>query len=121
VVSGEIEQTACRIESVEEPKIPRLQGTHAYFQNKSGKTSLFLLKKNMERSYSYSPTAHIVFWPFGECLCSSNFERDIVDTLCHASRRSNTTRPNKAGFLLHEGRVRRVGRHEATIQSHLSL
>jgi len=29
-----------------------------------------------------------------------NFERDIVDTLCHASRGSDTTGPNTVGFLL---------------------
>jgi hypothetical protein len=69
-------------------------------QNNSVKNSLFLLKKKMGRSCNYSPKVQIVFVVFGMCLCSSNFERDIVDTLCHASRRSDTTRPNKAGFLL---------------------
>jgi len=37
---------------------------------------------------------------FGECLCHPNLERDIVDTLCHALWGSDTTGPNKAGFLL---------------------
>jgi len=55
-----------------EANITSLQGTHAYFQNKSGKTLLFLVKKNMGRSYNHSPTAYMVFVSFGECLCSSN-------------------------------------------------
>jgi hypothetical protein len=57
-----------------EANITSLQGTHAYFQNKSGKTLLFLAKKKLERSYNHSPTAYMVFVSFGECLCSSNPE-----------------------------------------------
>jgi hypothetical protein len=82
---------------------------YPYFWNFSAKTSSFWPKKIMGRSYTCSLEVYIVSVVFGECLCSSNFERDIVDTLCHASRRSDTTRPNKAGFLLQEGRVWRVG------------
>jgi hypothetical protein len=47
----------------------------------------------------------MVFVQPGRSLCSPNFERDIVDTLCHASRRSDTTGPNKADFQLQEGKV----------------
>jgi hypothetical protein len=71
----------------------------------------------MGRWYSYSLKVQIVFVVFGECLCRSNFERDIVDTLCHASQRSDTTRPNKPGFQLQEGRVRRLGRLETQFKS----
>jgi len=38
-------------------------------------------------------------------LCTSNFERDIVDTSWHASRKMGSTRPNKPQFLLYEGKV----------------
>jgi hypothetical protein len=69
-------------------------------RNNLAKTLLFLLKKDMGRWCSYSPEVHMVFMMVGEGLCCVNFERDIVDTLCHASRRSDTTGPNKAGFLL---------------------
>lgn len=91
---------------------PAFMCVNTYFWNFSAKTSSFCLKRNMGRSYMHSLELQIVFVVFGECLCSSNFERDIVDTLCHASRGSDTTRPNKAGFLLQEGRVWRVGQPE---------
>lgn len=41
-------------------------------------------------------------------LCIKYFERDIVDTVCHASRENVTTQPNNREFLLHEGKVKRV-------------
>jgi hypothetical protein len=47
----------------------------------------------------------MVFGRAGALLCHPNLERDIVDTLCHASRRSDTTGPNKADFQLQEGKV----------------
>jgi hypothetical protein len=78
-----------------------------YFRHILGKTSLFLLKKNMGRSCACSLKVYMVFVAFGVRLCRSNFKRDIVDTLCHASRRSDTIRPNKPLFLLQEGRVQR--------------
>jgi len=37
--------------------------------------------------------------------CTSNFERDIVDTSWHASRKMGSTRPNRPQFLLYEGKV----------------
>ena len=88
-----------------------------YFKKSSAKTSSFWLKKRMGRWCDYYLKVQIVFVVFGQCLCHSNLERDIVDTLCHASWKSDTTRPNKAGFLLHEGRVRRVGMSGTLIQS----
>ena len=69
----------------------------------------FCSKNTLERRYTYYLKVQTVFGQAGGCLCSLNFERDIVDTLCHASRKSATIRPNKAGFLLQEGRVQRVG------------
>jgi hypothetical protein len=68
----ETEQPACEIWECWEANITSLQGTHAYFHNNSGKTLLFLVKKNMGRSHNHSPTAYMVFVSFGECLCSSN-------------------------------------------------
>jgi len=41
----------------------------------------------------------------GGGLCTSNFERDIVDTSWHASRKMGSTRPNRPQFLLYEGKV----------------
>jgi len=79
-----------------------------YFRHILGKTSLFLLKKNMGRSCACPLKVCMVFVAFGVCVCHSNFKRDIVDTLCHASRRSDTIRPNKPHFLLQEGRVQRL-------------
>ena len=76
-------------------------------QNNSVKFLFFLLKKSMGRWYSYPLHVHIVFGMVGNGLCCVNFERDIVDTLCHASRRSDTTRPNNVDFLLQEGRSRK--------------
>jgi hypothetical protein len=36
---------------------------------------------------------------------AENLDRDIVDTYLHASREMGTTRPNKWGFHLYEGKV----------------
>jgi len=48
---------------------------------------------------------HIGIKCVGGGLCTSNFERDIVDTSWHASRKMGSTRPNKPQFLLYEGKV----------------
>jgi hypothetical protein len=50
-------------------------------------------------------SVYVVFMEVRGGLCFENFERDIVDTICHASRFTGTTRPNKPLFLLHEGKV----------------
>ena len=47
-------------------------------------------------------------------LCHSNFERDIVDTCCHASRNLATIGPNRPLFLLYEGKVWK-DRHETSV------
>jgi hypothetical protein len=97
------------------------RGLNTCFLNYSSKTSSFWPKKNTGSSDRCPLEVYIVFMMFEECLCHDNFKRDIVDTLCHASRRSDTTRPNKAGFLLHEGRVRRVGQLGEHNSSYSSL
>ena len=89
--------------------VPKKAHIEACFHNMTGKTWAVLLKKNMGRSQNHSLRVHIVFVVFGWCLCCLNFERDIVDTLCHASRKSATTRPNKSDFLLQEGKTQRPG------------
>ena len=77
---------------------------------------IFVQKKNAGRSHKHSLGVHVVFVGFGQCLCCFNFERDIVDTLCHASRKSATTGPNKSDFLLQEGKTQRPGNTWTTIQ-----
>jgi hypothetical protein len=62
-----------------------------YFVNNFGRTSSFLLKTKLERWYNYSPLPQILLVEYGECLWCFNFERNIVDTLCHALWRSDTT------------------------------
>jgi len=76
-------------------------------------THNFGSKKIWLTSHNDSLHVHIVFVVVGWGWCSLNFKRNIVDTLCHASCRSGTTRPNKAGFLLYEGK----GRTVKTLQS----
>jgi len=71
---GDSEQSAyqkvTRIEKIEVVQ-PSLQGIQAYFQDNSGKTSSFLLKKDMRRWYSYSLKSQIVFVVFGDTSISN--------------------------------------------------
>jgi len=64
-----------------------------------GKSSSFLLKQNCLDMLEVSFRGLKRFWGVRSGCALKNFERDIVDTLCHASRRSDTIGPNKAGFL----------------------
>ena len=84
------------------------RGAQTQYRITWSKLHIFCWKKKLGRWLSYSLYVYIVFVGCEGCLCCFNFERDIVDTLCHASRRSDTTRPNKSVFQLQEGRVRRV-------------
>jgi hypothetical protein len=115
------EQTTCRIESVEK-LISQVCRVYMHISKISQAKPCYFCSKKIWEDHTTILQLLIWFLCHLESVCAAPISRrDIVDTLCHASRRSDTTRPNKAGFLLHEGRVRRAGRHEATIQSHLSL
>jgi len=114
-------QAECKIERVER-LISQVCRVHMHISKISqAKPCYFWPKKNW-RDHTTILQLPIWFLCHLESVCAAPIpRRDIVDTLCHASRRSDTTGPNKADFLLHEGRVRRAGRHEATIQSHPGL
>jgi hypothetical protein len=53
----------------------------------------------------------------GILLCNANFERDIVDMVCHASRNPGTTCTNTSLFLLHGVKVRTGNQCNAFIAS----
>ena len=58
---------------------------------------LATIHRRWYKSYLHDYTSFSLFWAtFG----SSNFKRDIVDRVCHASRVLDTIRPNKVHFLL---------------------
>ena len=59
-------------------------------------------KARMSCSY---PIPNAPSSPISDRSDVKNFKRDIVDTYLHASRVLALTRPNKSGFLLHEGKA----------------
>jgi len=74
-----------------------------------GITPIFLDLESTHRALS----SHTICERVRGGLCKKYFERDIVDTIWHASRKSATTRPNRPQFLLHEGEVWKDKRTES--------
>ena len=98
-------ELCCSLASETEPLLARSRESIENWSLLSTSTQDLGVKQGKQRCHVHQATLHYVWVePRGERRRIFS-KRDIVDTYLHASRVLALIRPNKSGFLLHEGKV----------------